>query len=404
MKQRRPVASARLTPPVIARLGVSLAVSLAVFGGGALSAASLSDYAAYTVAAGSGTATFDSALSFPDATFAVGPGSVSRASGTGTWLSRSTPFGGVFGSSRNLPYLVFSVPRAGSSVTFTFESPTPVQSGGAGWGFAIGDVDAENVRISATGPGGPLSAADLGWQGDDGAFNYCAVSPRPSACRAGSGDDLPNWSASTSTLRGNNTSPAPDTDGASGWFRPNVPVTSLTLTGEVIAGIPSFQFWIAALDEVGISGRVDAVGTVDPGPVSGVELQLLDGAGSPVVVDGSSVTTMTGRNGTYRFGDLDPGAYRVQMFPPIGAVVVGADVIDVTITSGEVSGVDFTVELPPGYEPPEPVIHGGGGSGPKDDLLPETGLDGRWSLMLAALAVTFGSAAFARLRGSGRQS
>ena len=372
--------------------------------GGTASAASLSDYAAYTVGSGSGTVTFDSALSFPDATFAVGSGSVSRASGTGTWLSRSTPFGGVFGSSRNLPYLVFTVPRAGSSVTITFESPTPVQAGGSGWGFALGDVDAENVRVSAAGPGGPLSTADLGWQGDDGAFNYCAVSPRPSACRAGSGDDLPNWSASTSTLRGNNSSSAPDTDGASGWFRPTVPVTSLTLEGEVIVGMPSFQLWIAALDEVAISGRVDAVGAVDPGPVAGVELQLLDGSGSPVVVDGSLVTTMTGRNGTYRFGDLDPGAYKVQVFPPVGAVVVGASVIDVTITAGAVSGVDFEVELPVGYEPPEPVIHGGGGSGADDDLLPETGVDGRWSFALAMLAVAAGSMAYLLLRGHRRQS
>jgi len=373
-----------------------------VFAAGSLSAASLSDYASYSVTGGSGTVTFDAALGFPDATFAVTSGSVSRSSGSGTWLSRQTPFGATFGSSRNLPYLVFTVPRAGSSVTITFESATPAQSATSGWGFALGDVDAENVIVTATGPGGPLSAAELGWQGDDGPFNYCAVSPRPSACRAGSGDDVPRWSAASSTLKGNTASAAPDTDGASGWFRPTVPVESLTLRGEVIVGMPSFQLWIAALDEVGISGRVDAVGAVDPGPVEGVELRLLDGTGAPVLADGVAVTTVTRGDGTYRFGDLAPGTYKVEMVTPAGASAVGASTIDVTITAGTVGNVNFAVDLPVGYIPVDAGGGDGGGDGgggsSTDDLLPETGVATSTAMSTSLLAVAVGLAALGWLR------
>lgn len=109
----------------------------------------------------------------------------------------------MFGTSQNLPYLQLrtTTGTAASTTTIAFASPTPVQSGGSGWGFTLGDIDADKVTVSATDISGTtVTAAQLGWQG---AFNYCAVSPKPSGCPAGESTDVPTWDPSTATLTGN---------------------------------------------------------------------------------------------------------------------------------------------------------------------------------------------------------
>ena len=104
------------------------------------------------------------------------------------------------------------------------------------------------VTISAVGPNGPLTAAQLGFQG---AFNYCQSTPVPSSCAAGS-TDVPVWNPATSTLIGN----VNDTSGAAAWFVPTVPVTSITFVFTVQSGIPIYQVWFAAPTST-ISGEVE---------------------------------------------------------------------------------------------------------------------------------------------------
>ncbi|HEY1625574.1 MAG TPA: hypothetical protein VGG16_17420 [Streptosporangiaceae bacterium] len=158
-------------------------------------------------------------------------------SGKSTYLNSSTPPGQEFGSSQGHDYLQFGAASTTqpSKTTITFATPAP-----AGWGFVLGDIDAEKTTITATGAnGGDLPAADLGWKG---AFNYCENTPRPGTCTNPPFDDKPVWDEATATLTGH----GPDTSGASGWFMPTKPVKRLTIKYSVITGIPVAQLWLAA--------------------------------------------------------------------------------------------------------------------------------------------------------------
>ncbi|WP_217594752.1 SdrD B-like domain-containing protein [Cohnella sp. GbtcB17] len=59
--------------------------------------------------------------------------------------------------------------------------------------------------------------------------------------------------------------------------------------------------------------------------VSGVTVRLLDGAGSPVMSNGSPVTTTTDADGKYLFEQLLPGDYRVSFDLPAGYVFTSQD-------------------------------------------------------------------------------
>ena len=153
--------------------------------------------------------------------------------GQAAFLGAQTGFGQKFGSSRYQSYLTIGlaprVPPAshGADSLTTVTLPTlPV-----GWGFAVGDIDADQVSIDASGPGGALSAADLNPQDTGGTpiLNYCSnAAPKPSGCGAGTTfTDHPwwcatpglhrvrrppcraPWSANASTARGLTTGPCP---------------------------------------------------------------------------------------------------------------------------------------------------------------------------------------------------
>jgi hypothetical protein len=175
---------------------------------------------------------------FPAAELVTTSNNPTTPSGNSAFLNADTPFGALFGSSRGRGYLSVRTAAGGSPSTtvITFDSPAPAGR----WGFALGDIDADRMTVKAIGRRGPLTAAELGWQG---AFNYCHGSPRPPSCTRPPFTDKPHWDPSTSTLHGHVT----DTDGASGWFRPTVAVKSLTLIFSVQSGIPLAQVWIAAL-------------------------------------------------------------------------------------------------------------------------------------------------------------
>ncbi|MEU5880423.1 hypothetical protein [Spirillospora sp. NPDC047279] len=176
-------------------------------------------------------------------------------SGNSSFLNEDTPFGREFGSSRGQEYFFFGTGpgKTPSTTTLTFDVPTPVGS----WGFALGDIDADIAQIVAIGADGKrLTAAELGFQD---AFNLCAGSPLPPTCRGTTGTDVPRWNAGSSSLVGNVT----DTDGASGWFRPTVPIKELSVVFKWQSGIPTGQLWIAGLphqaDEPGPSGGPEIV-------------------------------------------------------------------------------------------------------------------------------------------------
>jgi len=183
--------------------------------GPAANAATHTAYAEWSLSGKSGTVAVPGS-DFPVGTFTSDTTTLRVPSGKSTYLNDTTPFGAEFGSSRDLGYLSFGTAARGapSTTTIHFDSPAPAGR----WGFALGDIDADAAKIEATGAdGNPLTAAELGWQG---AFNYCANPPRPSSCTRGVYTDKPHWDPATSTLTGN----VADTDGASGWFRPEKPV------------------------------------------------------------------------------------------------------------------------------------------------------------------------------------
>ena len=276
------------------------------------------------------------AVAFPAGTFTSTASNLTIPSGASAYLNAATPFGSTFATTQNKPYL--SLPNApggaGSTTTFTFATPTPV-----GWGFAFGDIDLEIVTITATGPGGPLTPAQLGFQGT---FNYCtATTPRPSTC-GGVQTGVPAWNAATTSLSGAGAASA----GAAGWFRPTVPVTTLTVqVAKLGTAAAIVQTWFAEVTS-NISGTVtlSGGGTIPAGTV----LRLLTSGGS-AVLDGSGnpVTTTAGTGGTYSFANVASAGYNVGIVAPGGHVVVGSATRAANAASGDVSGVDFVLQLAP---------------------------------------------------------
>ncbi len=239
------------------------------------------------------------AAGFPVATLtsnSVGGSNVGVQSGDSTYLSTGTAVGATYGSSLGQGYLNLrpnSQNGAPPSVTtYTFDRPTPT----AGWTFVLGDVDADQVTITATGPGGrTVPPADLGFRS---VFNYCT----PGVCPANA--DLPSWDGATGVLRGN--ARALDTDGASAWFEPTVPLTTLTFTFAQRAGFPIYQTWFAAL-EYDLTGTVTAPG----GQQENIQVLLFDPEGNQVG------DVLTDADGEYRFeGFATYDGYRVQVVRP----------------------------------------------------------------------------------------
>lgn len=285
-----------------------------------------------------GVFTPPSVAGFPSASLATNSLSPATPTGATTWLGPTTTFGAVFGSSQDLPYIQLrtTTGTTTSTTTITFGAPTPAQVGGSGWGFTLGDIDADQVTLSATDANGDaITAGQLGWQG---AFNYCAVSPKPSGCPSGESTDVPTWDPNTATLTGN----VLDSGGASGWFRPTTPLATLTLVFTPLSGLPTFQLWIAAAGGVSLGGT--ALLQVDddtPTPVAGAIVELLDASGDPVTVAGVPVATVTASDGTYRFDNLVPSP-QLTVRVSTGPVGGQGDVltVDADLTGGSVDDAD----------------------------------------------------------------
>jgi hypothetical protein len=299
-----------------------------------------SAYAGWTLNAGAGTVAVP-VSGFPAGQIVTDASGTSVPGGSSTYLGAQTPFGQVFGSSTGKQYAVIR-PAAGnrpSTTTITFAQPTPA----TGWGFALGDVDADMVRIIATAAdGSAVTPGMLGWQG---AFNYCQNVPKPSSCGADPGIDVPTWNPTTGTLVGH----VADTSGATGWFRPIVPLKSITLTFSVLSGIPIYQVWIAALSRA-IGGTL--TGGCAGQPADGT-LWLEHEDGSPVLgTDGRPISTTPADNGSYSFLPVVSGRYRVRVEPANGMTTGGPNPRSVDVTGGDAGNADFALSCTPPSSPP----------------------------------------------------
>lgn len=235
-----PGRTARSTRRVFVPLAASALLAAALpFGSTAQAASGTGTYAQWSNPTGTPSSAIAgfAGTAFPNATIqaqeAAGAGT-RRATITGpatsATLTRATPWGQRFGTSSGRQYLNVGGANAGQTaeVVLTFTEPAPARR----WAFALGDVDAEEITISATrGDGTPLTAAQLGWEGG---FNY-----------ANAAGPTPIWDAATRTLSGSLRS---DTDGETGWFTPDVEVRSITFTQRSIVGFPTYQLWIATDD------------------------------------------------------------------------------------------------------------------------------------------------------------
>lgn len=265
-----------------------------------------------------------------DVTSTSRAGQVGVISGASTWLGEGTSIGAKYGSSRDQPYLNLR-PRADSATTpsvttYTFASPTP----SSGWAFALGDIDADAVRVTAvTATGAPATAAQLGYRES---FNYCApgIVGKPSC--TGDALDVPTWDPASTTLTGN--AAAADTSGAAAWFEPNTPLASLTFTFARRAGFPVYQTWFASLAR-DIGGSVTEPGGA---PVVGASLALIDESGTTV-----GITTSTA-DGSYAFpGFTAADGYTVALSRPDGRIIVGPSSRTADIAEADALDVDFVV-------------------------------------------------------------
>ncbi len=172
----------------------------------------------------------------PSANFTTNATGLSVSSGASSWLNEGTGPGAQYGTSRGSGYLSMGTATGGtdSTTVFTFNGITPT----SGWSFALGDIDADAVTISATDVND--NAVNVGAWTVTG-FNYCNnTSPRPTSC-GGFSNDIPTWNAGTATITGNGN----DTDGAAAWVQPNSALKTLTLKFKKLTGFPTYQLWFA---------------------------------------------------------------------------------------------------------------------------------------------------------------
>jgi hypothetical protein len=325
-----------MTHPVrrLCRAVVGAAVVTVVLAGSTAEAApAAGHHATWTVSGANPTWTGAVAVpgtTFPDGRFATDGNTPTVPSGAAAFLNASTPFGAGYGSSENDPYLSLrtAAGNAPSTTVITFSAPTPA----TGWAFALGDIDADAVSVTAkAADGSPLPVAALGFQGT---FHYRVAAPKPSSC---SGNPmlaaLPTWNASTATLTGGGV----DTSGASGWFAPDEPISSLQLVFTRLAGIPVYQLWIAATT-ASISGTI-----AEPNaPAAGATVNLDTPAGDPVLDHkGDPVTTTTDASGAFAFTGVVTGRYDVVVEPPSGFVAPAPRAVDTR--AGDVSGIALTL-------------------------------------------------------------
>jgi hypothetical protein len=316
---------------IVRRLGVGIAVTVVTLlasGVPASAASATGYYADWSVGGTSGKYTGSgapAAAGFPTASITSDATTVKTPAGGSAFLGPATPVGAVYGSSRDMTYMNVSTAKGvtTSTTTLDFDAPTPA----ANWAFVLGDIDADEVEISATGADGkPVSAADLGFAGT---FNYCAVSPKPSGCIGpGPFTDEPTWHPGSSRLVGN----GPDTLGSAGWFQPAVPIKSITFKFTALIGIPVYQLWLTTL-AVPVETTIGGITPADPVPDPGVVLDLLKPDGVTPIKDaeGKPVEVVADDKGVAVFPAVVDGTYVIKIVPPDRVKSRGKTQIKVTV-------------------------------------------------------------------------
>ena len=315
--------------------------------------APVGSYATFTaVAPGSFDATFSANSAFPTAPVVSTDAGVAAASGRTAFLGDSTGFGAQFGSTRLQPYLTIGTIGAGapSQTTVTFDAATT-----PGFGFALGDVDADYVTITATGPGGPLTASQLGVGG--GVLNYCNNIPKPTGCGAGTSfTDALTWcpdptaaavcaSYPAATLVGSGS----DTSGAYGWFVPTVAVTSFVLDFHRQVFLPSYQLWLVAP-----APAATVTGSLTGAPI-GTGIALLDGAGVPIRdIEDEPLVMPVAPDGTYGLV-TELGSYQLDVILPAGSTLT--DPANLTFTAtGDLSLGTLAIVDPNAQVAVQPIL------------------------------------------------
>lgn len=292
----------------------------------------------------SGTIAFG-VTGMPDATYTVsknipdGDGQdVKLKTNEEEYIGSGTPFGAIFGPSgpsadtQFLSTRIAGIIDSVATVTVTFNEATP-----AGLlGFAVSDVDVDQVVVTGTTAGGaPLSGAELAGE----AFNLCDTPDAPEICDGVTPPFvLPTWDPATGTVTGS----GDDTDGEAVWFRPTVAVTSLTFVYAGPDSIPSFRLWLAALQAT-VSGTVASTCAAATQPI---QLTLTDPAGNVIE------TVATAADGTYAFAPvLAVDSYAVGVGVPPGCTLGESNPTTVALAGGDAT-VNFTLT---GEAPPTPA-------------------------------------------------
>ena len=303
--------------------------------------------------------------------------------GSSAFLGAATGFGDRFGSSRKQPYLNISSAAllSPSITTLSFDTPTV-----PGWGFALGDVDADYVSIRAFNGTTQLTTAQLGVQAPG---NYCLnASPKPTGCANITQSDTPAWCGVPVPVAGCVGRPVDtllgsggNTEGAYGWFVPTVPVTSVELTHGVLIGIPTYQLWLVAPSPAAtVTGEVVIGGGTEVPVPTGTSLALLDSSGSPITdVLEVPVLIPVEPDGTFQF-ETAFGDYQLDLVVP-PEVVIDPGLFPVPLAANA-DVVDLGDLL---AAPLDPAAPGDAG----DPLVP-TGADATFPAILAGVALLGG--------------
>lgn len=362
------------------------------------------------------TPAFPASAAFPATTVTSTATSVQTPSGATNFYNATTAFGTEYGTSRDQPYLTIgtAASQAPSVTTIEFAADPP-----AGWGFALGDVDADWVFIRAWSDAAatsPLTVAQLGFES---AGNSCIGSPRPSACSApGLLFESPVWVTADElfdgvnyvpgTLRGNTlrsgTVTTLDSAGAYGWFRPTVPVRRIELMFGLRDGFPTYSLTMAAAaPKVTITGTIAVADGEDVPP--GTEVILQNDDGTPVLdLVGEPVTAPVDPDGTYTIETEQRESYLLDPVVPAGFVDPPA--FEVSADQAEVVAPEVVVE-PVAPEPePEPSAPPapGGAAEPEGELAASGGAGVMEPAAVAVLLIVAGAIVLVGRRRTSRSS
>ena len=284
----------------------------------------------------SATATFPGASNLT-ATITTGE-DMNLVGGASTFLPSTRGMGLIYGSSQNFPYLSIKVDNTTTTTATITLSREPAATRFA---FALGDIDAETLVITMENAANTaLTAAQMGAQTP---FNHASASgPVPTVTE--NGNEI--------TVDDPNCPPNPppdtacDTNGATAWFQPTVPVKTITITSSTKTGFPRYQLWMAYTDSQVVSWT-PAVTSFDvadspftPDQLATVSFPSAGGSTIAYAVDAASTSDCT----------VDSTTAEITASTTGSCVVVASAASTSDFAAGSTS-VTFTITTPP---PPAP--------------------------------------------------